>query len=190
MNDPKRLSEGSGSDVERTLLRAGRAGAPQGAKSRAMLVASGAMAASSLAAAGAAAEGTVAAAKVGSIVALKWIGALTVASASALTGASAMRNAHVRASRDGVAALSASTPAVAHAVDQRPISAGPAKSDLPAAPAPSIAPADPSIAPPPSPVPAAAPASVRSPPVRADLGGPPVSTLSAELAALDQARTA
>jgi TolA-binding protein len=114
MNDPKRLSEGSKSDVERLLLRAGRARAPQGAKQRAMVVASGAMAASGLATAGAAAEGAAAATKIGSIAAAKWIAVLSVASAGSLTGAAVLHRANERAKASAVEGANAHPARIAH----------------------------------------------------------------------------
>jgi hypothetical protein len=92
MIDPKRLSDTTASDVERALLRAGRARAPKGAKARALLVASGAMTASSLAGAGAAAEAAASSAKVATTLALKWIGSLGVAGVVAMTSAVALRS--------------------------------------------------------------------------------------------------
>jgi len=194
MNDPKRLSEGSGSDVERALLRAGRAGAPPGAKSRAMAVASGAMAASSLVAAGAAAEGTAAAAKVGSIVALKWIGVLSVASVGALTSAAMIRTTSEHASSKSVAVSGASTATAARGHDRLPILGGPPQSAPSASTAlistrPDPAPYEPSKVSRPV-VTVVAPARVQSAPVPGEPGGAASSTLSAELATLDQARAA
>jgi hypothetical protein len=94
MKDPKRLISGAGTYIERALLQAGRSPPPRGARRRALLAASAA-ATTSLTAGGAAAEGGVAMAKAGSVVALKWIGVITVTSvgiagsAAALHGASA-----------------------------------------------------------------------------------------------------
>ena len=95
MIDPKRLSDTTDSGVERALLRAGRARAPKGAKARALLVASGALTASSLAGAGAAAEGATFTTKVATTIALKWIGSLGVAGVVAVTSAVALRSASV-----------------------------------------------------------------------------------------------
>ncbi len=92
MIEPKRLSDTTESDVERALLRAGRARAPKGAKARALLVASGAITASSLASTGAAAEGAAFTAKMAGAIALKWIGLLGVAGVVAVTSAVALRS--------------------------------------------------------------------------------------------------
>jgi len=131
MKDPKRLSEGSESDIERALLRAGRARAPQGAKQRAMVVASGAMAASGLATAGAAAEGAAAATKIGSIAAAKWIAVLSVASAGGLTGAAILHRANERAKASAVERAKAHPARIAREIAGQPTSVRVSHSDPP-----------------------------------------------------------
>jgi len=146
MSDPKRLSEGSESSFERALLRAGRANAPRDAKQRAIVVASGAMAASGLATAGAAAEGAAAATKIGSIAAAKWIAVLGVASAGGLTGAAVLHRANEQATARAVERANAPP---GRRVAGRPPSVPASRSD-PAAPAVSTAPAALAAAPAPS----------------------------------------
>lgn len=89
MKDPKRLTSGAGTDIERALLQAGRTSPPRGARRRALLAASAA-ATTSLTVGGAAAEGGVAMAKTGALVALKWIGVIAVTSVGIAGGAAAL----------------------------------------------------------------------------------------------------
>jgi hypothetical protein len=82
MSDPKRLALSSESEVERLLLGAGRVRAPERSRERAFVVASGALGASAVAAGAAggasAGKGAVAGmAKVGSVLSLKWLGVLS-----------------------------------------------------------------------------------------------------------------
>ena len=119
MIDPKRLSDTTESDVERALLRAGQARAPKGAKARALLVASGAMAASSLAGAGAAAEAAATSAKVATTLALKWIGSLGVVGVVAMTSAVALRSPAESAQKNAVAAHRAPAPPRGRTLEQR-----------------------------------------------------------------------
>jgi hypothetical protein len=78
MTDPDRLFEASNDETARLLLKAGRAGAPLGARERAVVVASSVIAGSSLAAGSAAAGGATLAAKVGSVAAFAGIKGLAV----------------------------------------------------------------------------------------------------------------
>jgi hypothetical protein len=139
MNDPKRLSERSESDVERALLRAGRALAPRGAKQRAMVVASGAMAASGLATAGAAAEGAAAATKIGSIAAAKWVAVLSVVGAGGLTGAVVLHRVNEQAKASAIERTNAPAARVARGNAGQPTSVTALRSEPPS-PVPSIAP--------------------------------------------------
>jgi len=181
MTDPKRLLWTCDSDFERTLLRAGRPAAPEGARERALLAASAALAASSVAAAGGLAAGNAAAGlKVGSLAALKWVGLFSLAGmgVGVATAAVVVRHAHQTAPPPNVvaSAVSRGVARVGHgAVESPPV--------MPATSAASeLAPAAPShIAPPP---PAA---SARSAPRTAEPGA---STLPAEVALLEHARAA
>jgi hypothetical protein len=97
MSDPKRLSSGSDSEVERLLLRAGRAGAPARSKELAFLAASSALPTAGAAAGGAVAGKGVAtgiAKAAGSFAALKWVGVLGIAGAGALAGVVASESRH------------------------------------------------------------------------------------------------
>jgi Outer membrane lipoprotein len=89
MNDPERLSTASDNEVERLLLGASRVRAPPGSKERAMLAVSGALGASGAAAGGAAAgKGTaVGIAKAGSFASLKWVGILGLTGIGTMAGA-------------------------------------------------------------------------------------------------------
>ncbi|MGA7120702.1 MAG: hypothetical protein WBY94_11420, partial [Polyangiaceae bacterium] len=107
------------------------------AKQRAMVVASGAMAASGLATAGAAAEGAAAATKIGSIAAAKWIAVLGVASAGGLTGAAVLHRVNEQASASAVEAANA---VPARAVAQKQTSAPAARKGDPPSPVVLIAP--------------------------------------------------
>jgi hypothetical protein len=88
-DDPERLSIDSDSELERLLLRSGRAPAPSGSRQRALLAASAVLVTAGLSAGGAAA-GTVAA-KAGSVLSLKWLAVLGVAGLGAMTVAVALK---------------------------------------------------------------------------------------------------
>ena len=88
MNEPERLSLVAELDLERLLLRSGRAPAPAGARHRAMVAATAAFGASTMAAGSASASGL--GAKLGSILSLKWIAIVGVASIGTMAGAAAM----------------------------------------------------------------------------------------------------
>jgi hypothetical protein len=89
MNDPERLSTASDSEVERLLLGASRVRAPPGSKERAMFAVSGALGASGAVGGGAAAgKGTaIGLAKAGSLASLKWVGILGLAAIGTVGGA-------------------------------------------------------------------------------------------------------
>ena len=78
MTDPERLFETSDDEVARLILKAGRAGAPPGARERALALASSVVAGSSLAAGSAAAGSGVVAGKVGFLGALAGFKGLAV----------------------------------------------------------------------------------------------------------------
>jgi hypothetical protein len=78
MTDPERLFETSDDEVARRILKAGRAGAPPGARERAIALASSVVAGSSLAAGSAAAGSGVAAVKAGFLSALAGFKGLAV----------------------------------------------------------------------------------------------------------------
>jgi hypothetical protein len=78
MTDPERLFETSEDEVARLILKAGRAGAPPGARERALVLASSVVAGSSLAAGSAAAGSGAVAAKAGFLGALAGLKGLAV----------------------------------------------------------------------------------------------------------------
>ena len=87
MDDSDRLERERADAVERLLLRAGRAGAPPGARDRALAVVSAAMG-SALVTSQAAAGGLIAgAAKAGSVATLHWIGIISLGGIGAVAGA-------------------------------------------------------------------------------------------------------
>lgn len=178
MSDPKRLSSVSDNEVERLLLRAGRAGAPARSKELAFLAAS-----SALPTAGAAAGGAVAskgaatgiAKTAGSFATVKWVGILGVTGAGALAGVVASESRHApTALTVSVAAGSSSS---AHG---RQTGTGPSRSDPSTGWTP--VPVDPST------LRAAPTERAIAPP--AVVAAPSVSTLRAELASLEEARSA
>jgi hypothetical protein len=175
MTDPKRLLVTCDGDLERMLLRAGRAVAPEGARERALLAASAALAASGAAAAGGLAMGNAAAGlKVSSLAALKWVGVLGLAGAGVVTGAAAIRHVQRIAASQSLApsvVASGSKAAPRGRVESMPLT--PSTSVL------ELAPTAPSRAPTASPL-----ATARSVPKAGD------STLPAELATLERARAA
>jgi hypothetical protein len=204
MTEPRRLSSESEDHVERMLLSAGRAGAPPGAKQRALLVASGAIAASSLAAGGAAAGGAAAGgaaavAKAGSLATLTWIGVFSVTGIGVVTSAMVLSDAHQDTRRTDFAASVASSLARSREMRPPPERSASAKSGD----GETAAPVDPTAiltrpAPPARPTEAVAPAtavtrlpsSELSAPRAGERGSASASTLPAEIALLDQARGA
>lgn len=109
MSDPKRLSLAFESEVERALLRAGREGAPPGARQRALLAASAALAATSLATGGSAVGNAVTATKVGSVALFKWIGLVSMVGLGATASAIVVRDVHENARRASMAVITASS---------------------------------------------------------------------------------
>jgi hypothetical protein len=94
MTDPERLSIASDSELERRLLRSGRAAAPPDPRQRAILAATAVLGVSGLAA-GSAAAGSAAggvAAKTGSVLSLKWLAFFGVAGLGAMTVALAVND--------------------------------------------------------------------------------------------------
>jgi hypothetical protein len=88
MNDPERLSTASDSEVERLLLGASRVGAPPGSKERAMLAVSAALASGTVAGGAAAGKGTaIGIAKAGSLASLKWVAVLGLTAIGTAGGA-------------------------------------------------------------------------------------------------------
>jgi hypothetical protein len=170
MSDPARLSVSSGDDVERRLLRAARTGAPAGARQRALVAASSALAASSLTAGGAAAGG---AAKAGTAAILKWLGIAGVTGTAALAGAIMLGEPreHAPSSRRSIeTTMTASAPpSPATATTAAAVNPAPTASTVAAAPSTPAAP----VAPPPKPV-----------------ASGPVSTTATEVVALDETRQA
>jgi hypothetical protein len=183
MSEPKRLSISSDSDLERTLLRAGRAPATGAARQRALVAATAALATSGLAAGTAAAGGAVV--KGGSVASLKWIGV------AAFLGVGAATTVAV------VGGRRATTTAPTHLVDES-VTVTPAAPRGAGRPVPSpIVPVQTqptAVAPPPAGRPVTAPTPVPPTPQRATRAADPTpssgSSIPAELATLDQARSA
>jgi hypothetical protein len=181
MNDPRRLSEASESDLERALLRVGRAGAPHGAKQRAMLAVSATLAASSLTATAASASPIAVTAKAGSLATLKWMAVLGLTGASAVTGAVVLHRVLEGAPRPSVAAPLSPR---AGADEMR---SAPSAMETPAPTRPLVPESVPAI--PPRQAPAPAP-TVRSSPKSSEPSASNGSTLPVELAMLERARAA
>lgn len=202
MKEPRRLRGDASSDLERRLLGAGRARAPREARQRALVAATSAlgtsMAATCAAAAGGAASGGAAGggataggaaastiAKTGSAAMLKWLSVVGLAGIGAATAAVSMQQDHpatappaTPAQRDESAAL-----VVPMKEAVRPPAMEPAGGE--AAPIASQGASATAVeAPPPSPRRADAPGTMAPPTPSASSG----STLSAELAMLDEAR--
>jgi hypothetical protein len=178
MNDPDSVNSESESDVERLLLRAGRAGAPASAKRRALLVASGATAASTLAA-----EGASAAAKAGSAFALKWVGVVGLTAAGAAMGTVGWHEAH--AVDPTAAAVVRPAPEPVARSTPRAAAVAPPSAVFPAPSAAAIDEPRRPVTPPPSPL----GSRQSSPPLSAPLPSSS-SGLPRELAMLDRARAA
>lgn len=87
MSEPRRLSLETDDETERMLLRAGRPRAPRGARERAWVAASGALASSGLAAGSAAA-------KAGAVVGVKLIAVMGITGLAAVGGAIALQQRH------------------------------------------------------------------------------------------------
>ncbi|HEY1695049.1 MAG TPA: hypothetical protein VGG39_22935 [Polyangiaceae bacterium] len=96
MKDPPRLLEGSASEYERLLLRAGRADAPAEARQRAIVAATAALGTTGLAVGAA----TSLAAKSASGLSLKWLAVVSLVGVGAVVGAAAIES-HGRASASG-----------------------------------------------------------------------------------------
>jgi hypothetical protein len=197
MRDPDRLLKSSGSEVERLLLSAGRERAPRGAKRRALAAATGVVAASALTAgnaAGAAVAGK-ASMSATTLLSLKWIVVVGVASAGVVTGTVA-----VHAARAERATRAAETVPVATTRPHLHISSSPAQVPPPAAAAAATITPDP-VAPLPAPALPSPPAALAAAPTAlvisprtaapaAKASAPASSNAAAELAMLDQARGA
>jgi len=111
MKGPKRLVESSENELERILLRAGRDSAPRGAKRRAIVAATSALAVTTVGAgtaAGAAAAGK-ASATATTFLTLKWVVVVGVASVSVAAGTVAVQS--VRAQSAAAAVASETMPA-------------------------------------------------------------------------------
>jgi hypothetical protein len=200
---PDRLYESSSSEVERLLLRAGRERAPQGAKRRAIAAATGVVAASALTAGtagGAVASGAVAGktgAGIATLLSLKWVVVVGVASVSVAAGTAAVHV--VRSERAATRAAEIAAADKAHAIAARaPVARSASVAPLVPVPVASAAAASVVSVPPPSapvvaevvaPRPSAPPGTTSN-----KVTGVPSSNASsnpaAELVMLDQARGA
>jgi hypothetical protein len=201
MSDPERLVESSESEVERLLLRAGRDGAPREARRRVLLAATGAAATSTLTAGnatGAAAAGKAAlGAKAASLVSLKWVAVIGLASLGAVAGTVA-----VGAARGGSSARSAAPSADAEKAEARRVArasaaTSPLRTSAATPPRPLVSsPSMPSAPPAPStsvpelvhrvPPAGVAPSTVHGGAARASAG----ASAAVELTMLDEARSA
>jgi len=179
MRNPERCDDPALEEVERMLLKAGRAGAPAGSKQRALAAMTGAVAASTIAG-GQAAAASLAVKSV--LLSSKWLAVASLTSVVAVSGTLAVQHLHptpVTASAPAGSASSARVPA-------RDVSLrGP---EIPPAPAATFVatPSAPSVAVPSAP---ASPAvESAGPVVRAT--APTAPSLAMELSTLDQARAA
>ena len=212
MSEPKRLSVESGSDLERTLLRAARAPASRAARQRALVAATAALATSGLAAGTAAAGGVVA--KTGSMAAAKWIGLAGFVGLTAVAADAVIEERHpvkteavhvvdegARAAR--VVPTAAGKPVTGAAVVPEAPSAEPVAelpAEVPPTPMASASPVSATPVPPTPVVPAPATPSVPAPVLvrqaspsaqpTASGGASSGSSVPMELATLDQARGA
>jgi TolA-binding protein len=178
MNEPERLSLASEVELERLLLESGRASAPTAARRRAIAAATAALGAS--AAGSAAASGL--AAKMGSIASLKAVAVIAVAGIGAMTGAVVVLDRHPDRETQRVSG----TPAALTSVTRYVVKPGPDRLPILSSPAPvEVASAETRTLAAPSP----APSSPRFP---APIPGPDRSnetSVHAELAALERARS-
>jgi hypothetical protein len=204
MSDPDRLVESSESEVERLLLRAGREPASSTARQRALLAATGVVAASTLTAEGTAAAtaaGKAAAgAKAASLASLKWIVIVGATSLGAVAGTVAVHvaregaavhvappsaNAENGPSRPGAPSSGIDSPpglpvVAAPSALGTPPAIDTAIDTVPSSPSHSVAPPAPVIAP------IAVTQGARSVDVEPSVG----SSATAEVARLDEARAA
>jgi hypothetical protein len=179
MSDSERFDDPSLEEVERLLLKAGRAGAPAGAKHRALAAVSGAVAASTIASGQAAAASVIVKS---ALVSSKWLAVLSLTGAVAVSGAIAVRQSHP------VPAIASSPARGDFALHAPPRRASVPRQQIPPAPAPTLVatPAASSVAAPMGPAsPAVAAAATLA---HANASAAP--SFSVELSALDQARTA
>jgi len=195
MSEPRRLSEGSESDLERVLLRAGRAPAPTAARHRAVVAATTALATSGLAAGTAAAGGAVA--KTGAVAVLKWVGIAGFVGLTAVAADAVIEQRHATTTQrthapDQIASVAPVAPSAAIRPAAAPIEAPAPSVTLVESPPADTAPlAAPTAAPPQAfaPTTAPAPAAVRRATPSAEPTASNGSSVPAELATLDQARS-
>jgi len=183
MSDPERLRLSSDSDLERLLLRSGRTSAPARARQRAILAATAALGAAGLTVGTAAATGLTA--KTGSLLSLKWLTVVGLAGLGAITAAAVVNDR-----RESAGSHRITEARVQLASDRAPV-----PRSTPVAPS-----AAASIAPPAAEAPGApamAETPIVSPPVVArsepsSTAEPtsPTTSVHAELATLEQARSA
>ncbi len=187
MSDPERLSIDSDNELERLLLRSGRASAPGGSRQRALLAAT-AVLVTGLSAGGAAAGGV--AAKAGSVLSLKWLAVLGVAGLGAITVAVAMNGDLLssdparRAEGPVTTVTTAARPSLAPHAPPTPTTPSPATNDTSPVVA-SVSPASPA-----SSADAPRPSAARLPEPAAEPTASEESSVHAELGTLEQARGA
>ncbi len=200
MSDPDRLVDSSESEVERLLLRAGRDGASLEARRRVLLAATGMVTASTLTStgvAGATAAGKAAAgAKAASVLSLKWIAVIGLASVSAVAGTVAVRAARedaphqvaVRAADVEKGARRRAATAFAVRLPERAVEEPPSTPPVssPTGAATTATPAT-AVAPMARIVPTGASHSTTA---RGEASGPPGASAAVELTMLDEARAA
>jgi hypothetical protein len=209
MSDPDRFVESSENEVERLLLRAGRDTSSPQARRRALLAATGVVTASTLSAGtatGAAAAGTAAmGAKAASLLSLKWVAVIGLASLGAMAGTVAVHRAWATRDARERAPLTSAVPPAAPRTPPAPPAEPHTSLAPPEAPRTPLAPpsnptASPAATPPATPELSAtadglAPAIRSSAVTRTTHGGAPASTpvgssAATELMLLDEARGA
>ena len=189
MSDPERLSIDSDNELERLLLRSGRASAPRGSRQRALLAATAVLMTTGLSAGGAAAGGV--AAKAGSVLSLKWLAVLGIAGLGAMTVAVAMNGDLLssdparRAEGPVTTVTTAARPSLVPHAPPTPATQSPATNDTSPVVA-SVSPASPAS----SATDAPRPSAARLPEPAAEPTASAGSSVHAELGTLEQARGA
>ncbi|MGA2449044.1 MAG: hypothetical protein ABTD50_10240 [Polyangiaceae bacterium] len=179
MRNPERCDDPALEEVERLLLKAGRAGAPAGSKQRALAAMTGVVAASAISGGQAAAASLVAKSV---LVSSKWLAVVSLTGVVAVSGTLVVQHIHGTPVTAGVPARSASTSrAPARVVSVR-------SPEIPPAPATMFVatPSAPSLAVPSAP--ASPTVEAAGPVVRAT--APAAPSFALELSTLDQARAA
>lgn len=185
MSEPRRLLDGDGSDVERTLLRSARGDAPSDGSRRKTLIALGLAGGVGGAAATTTATSTAAVALKGSAAMggaglIKWIGVGVIA------GFAVIGAARMIAPKKAAVTISPTHPqAVPYPGPAKPALIAPSPANPPPSPPPQAAP-PPAPLPSEEPAPAEAPKSTSAPPI----AQPAATSLTYEVAALDRAREA